>query len=192
MHIGLVKLSSFKSLASLLKKRVEGCKHSAALESLAQACGAACYQHVLDVATGRRAPSPLLAGTQSELVEEWKRRLDSAFGVDVGSILSVDELDVWFKRVFVPRGMLVVDHGDDCQSVRHAVDPRLGAADWRDAEFRQWLHCMVDRSSGQRRSGSRGGSCAHGREFTASSPEVALSVQRGSPGKLPITDKEFI
>ena len=145
MQIGLVRVDLFKRFASVLKKRIEGCRHTMALERLARSCGMKGYQQILDAATRRCAQSPLLEGSRDDLLAEWKRRLASEFLVDIASVLSADELDIWFGRVFTPRERLVIDRDGEFETVRHVVDPRLGAADWRDGEFRQWIQREVDR-----------------------------------------------
>jgi hypothetical protein len=87
-------------------------------------------------------------GSREELLAEWARRLEAEFSMDVSAVLTSDELEPWFGRVFVPRERLVVDLDGGCETVRHIVDPRLDDANWRDSEFRQWIQREVDRGKG--------------------------------------------
>jgi hypothetical protein len=150
MQIGLVRVDSFKRFASVLKKRIEGCKHTIALERLARSCGMKGYLQLLEDSAHRCTGSPLVQGSSEELLADWKQRLGAEFSIDVDAVLSPDELEQWFGKVFVTREHLVVDRDDGCETVRHVVDPRLGEANWRDSEFRQWIQREVDRDKGPR------------------------------------------
>ena len=148
MQIGLVRIESFKKFAFLLKTRIKGCKYMLTLEKLARSCGLKGYQQVLAASAKRCAASPIAPGSGEELLSEWKRRLGKEFSIDVDSVLTPVELKAWFCRVFVPQEQLVIDRDGECETVRHVVDPRLGAADWQDAEFRHWIQREVDSERG--------------------------------------------
>lgn len=145
MKIGVIRLDAFKQMAKVLKRRIEGCKHMMALERLARSCGMKGYQQILEASAHRCAASPLVQGSREELLSEWRRRLGAAFSIDVDAVVTPDELEQWFGKVFVPRERLVIDRDEGCETVRHVVDPRLGEANWRDSEFRKWIQRQVDR-----------------------------------------------
>lgn len=150
MQVGLARVDAVKRLAGVMKKRVEGCKHYAALDKVARSGGSRSYQHLLVAAVGGGPCDRSLEGSREELVEAWKRLLDVEFGIDVRSVLSTDEIDKWFERMFVPRAALAVDVEGEVETARQVVDPRLYEADWRDNEFRQWIQRQVERERGHR------------------------------------------
>lgn len=151
MQVGLVRVDALKRLAAVMKKRVEGCKHTTALRMLARSCGFDSYDHLLDAVASGCPRDQLLQDSQEELVEAWRLRLDVEFGLDVTSILSAQELDSWFRRVFVPRDALAgLEADEERETVRQVIDPRLYEADWRDSEFRHWIQRQVDRERGHR------------------------------------------
>lgn len=144
MKIGIVRVDAFKKMAWAMKKRIEGCKHRQGLDKLAKACGMKHYHEVLEIRENGLATELLMQGSRDELLAAWSDRITNEFGVDVGTIFDAEELDMWFTRVFVDRSRLVADVDAEDAVVKEVHDPRLEAANWRDAEFRQWLQGVVD------------------------------------------------
>lgn len=144
MKIGIVKVDAFKKMAWAVKKRIEGCKHTQALGHLARACGMKNYHEVLAICANGLPTDELMQGSRDELIEAWTVRIARQFGVAIDTILTVEEIDFWFTKVFVDRDRLVADAEVDDVVIKEIHDPRLEAANWRDAEFRQWVQGVVD------------------------------------------------
>ena len=145
--IGIVKLEALKRLAKVLRKAIPGCKHTHALENLARASGMKNYNELCLVAMGYETPWALMEGSHDELVYAWTSQLSAEFRIDITSVLSIDEIDVWFGRVFASRDRLMSDAESAEPSLVVVRDPQLEAANWRDAEFRQWVQGAVEKSA---------------------------------------------
>lgn len=144
MKIGIVRVDAFKKMAWAMKKRIEGCKHHQALDKLARACGMKHFHEVLEIREKGLPTELLMQDSRDELMGVWVERITEQFGVDIGSIFNEQELDAWFGRVFVDRARLAADVDADDVLVKEIHDPRLESANWRDAEFRQWLQGVVE------------------------------------------------
>jgi len=144
MKIGIVRVEAFKKMAWAVKKRIEGCKHHQALDKLARACGMNHYQEILEIRENGLPTELLMQDSRDELMGVWVERITEQFGVDIATVFNDQELDAWFTRVFVDRAWLVADVDADDDLVKEVHDPRLEAANWRDAEFRQWLQRVVE------------------------------------------------
>lgn len=145
MKIGIVNLNAFKRMASAMKKSA-GCKHCHALENLARACGMKNYREIQEISDNRLPADRLMQGSRDELINIWRERITEEFDIDIdiGTIFTVEELDVWFSRVFVDRNPQVVDVDVNDVSLKQVRDPQLEAANWHDAEFRRWIRGVVD------------------------------------------------
>jgi hypothetical protein len=106
MQIGFVHSYSFKLLAKIIKKRFANCKHNQALEGLARACGLRNFSEVRDSWNSGVPESSLMSGTREVLLLEWKSSLSTQFSIDIHEILSDEELDTWYDRLFFPRVQL--------------------------------------------------------------------------------------
>jgi hypothetical protein len=115
--IGLIKMSGFKSFATLLRKLL-GVPHHAALEGLAMSCGYASFREISLLANGTRPSevSVVSAGTQ-RLKDLWHERLINAFELDDRAQIGRELVDVWFTRIFALREeALLVDADSDAAS----------------------------------------------------------------------------
>ena len=102
------------------------------------------YQEILEIRENGLPTELLMQDSRDELMGVWVERITEQFGVDIGTVFNDQELDAWFTRVFVDRAWLVADVDADDDLVKEVHDPRLEAANWRDAEFRQWLQRVVE------------------------------------------------
>jgi hypothetical protein len=144
MKVGIVRVDAFKKMAWLVKKRIPGCKHSRALDSLGRACGMKSYREVLDIREIGLPTEQLMPASREELINVWRDRIGRQFDVDIDTIFTAGELNIWFAKVFVPQDQLVADAEAHDIVMKEISDPRLEAANWRDAEFRQWVQSVVD------------------------------------------------
>ena len=144
-RIGIVRLESFKRMATAIKKAL-GIKHSYALANLSMACGMVSYHELRTLILERaQCVDQLLPGSNEERLETWRDQLAEAFGADIEEALGLACLQEWFGKVFAARvgagGEYLQEEETPVQPTR---DPGLDAGNWRDAEFRRWIHQLVD------------------------------------------------
>lgn len=147
MQIGFIRVDSFKFMAKTIRKRIQGCNHSYALEQLSRACGMENYHHLLKATGSGIAKSSLLSGDRSELIDYWEQRISAEFSIECRTVLSSEEIETWFDRVFVPREQLATNENGLLSIVEQIVDPKLQSNQWNDAEFHQRLLREISREA---------------------------------------------
>ncbi len=145
-RLGIVRLEAVKRMSVALKKAL-GIQYGHALERLSRACGMASYHELRTLAVERRQRADQFAsGTDEELLIAWRAQLSEAFDASVDVVLGSDVVDVWFRRVFVPRARLVEESSvGEASAAGRVVDQELEASNWRDAEFRAWVEGLTVR-----------------------------------------------
>jgi len=144
-RIGIVRLEGFKRMATAIKKAL-GIKHARALTGLAKACGLVSYEELRTLVLDRaQCVDHLPPGSDDERLETWRDQLAEAFDADVEEALGLACLQEWFGKVFAAGvgagGEYLPEEESPVQPIR---DPGLDAGNLRDAEFRRWIHQLVD------------------------------------------------
>lgn len=158
--IGPVRLDSFKACAKALG-RAFGVPHCGSLEALARSCGWLSFWELNRYPHPRHGAGVPVMESDEKIYELWCQQVVVSYGLQGRAELdAVEELPKLFRYLRVPSGHKASDvaaRGQDEDGVPRTVcDPMLRAADWRDAEFRQWIGGVVARTMPKRRDVSDG------------------------------------
>lgn len=148
--LGPVRLDGFKACAKVLGRAL-GVPHNGSLEALARSCGWLSYWELNRHPDPRHGAGLPAKGSLEEIYDLWCKQVVISYGLRSPAELdAIEQLPKLFRYVLkrdVARpaqapGPSQVEEGMPC--VIH--DPMLRASDWRDAEFRQWIRGVVDRT----------------------------------------------
>lgn len=153
--IGPVRLNSFKACAKALGRAL-GVPHCGSLEALARSCGWLSFSELNRCPDPRQGAGVSAMGSDEEIYELWCQQVVVSYGLRCRAELdAVEQLPKLFRYLRVPSAHKPSDvaaRGQDEDGVPRTVrDPMLRVADWRDAEFRQWIGGVVARTMPKRR-----------------------------------------
>lgn len=152
--LGPVRLRDFKACAWALGRALH-VPHCGSLDALAQSCGWLNYRELTlnpDLKDGQCVP---VSGSAEEIYDLWCQQAVVSYGLrSRAEFDAIERLPSLFRYVLAPdapKPARSAERDRDDEDVPRTVrDPMLRAGDWRDAEFRQWVSGIVDRSKPKR------------------------------------------